>query len=74
LGDFIAVLDGRAALVDEIRLCASELRSYLAQRAQELNNTAAFTQSIDGHLAPDMVSQLRVPLVKRTLLAIAALG
>ncbi len=73
LGDFIAVLDGRATLLEEIRHCAPELRNYLAQWANQLNRTTAFIQSIDGHLPPDAVSQLRVPVVKRTLVAIAGL-
>jgi hypothetical protein len=74
LGDFIAVLDGRVTLVNEIQHCAPDLRNYLAQWANKLNRTTAFIQSIDGHLPPDMVSQLRVPVVKRTLLAIANLA
>ncbi len=74
LGDFIAILDGRSTLADEIKRSAPELRNYLAKWARALNSTNAFVQSIDGHLPPDMVSQLRVPQVLRALVAVANLA
>jgi hypothetical protein len=74
LGDLIAVVDGRATLLLEIQQSDPDLRSYLAQRASQLVNNPKFMRSIDGHLQPDIVSQLRVPGIKTTFQAIAALG
>jgi hypothetical protein len=74
LGDFIAVIDGRAGLLLEIQDSAPDLKDYLVQRAGELVRDPRFVRSIDGHVQPDMVSQLRVPLIKNTFLALAALS
>lgn len=73
LGDFIAAIDGRASLLLEIQDSAPDLKDYLVQRAGELVNDPRFMRSIDGHVQPDMVSQLRVPLIKNSFLALAAL-
>jgi predicted nucleotidyltransferase len=73
MGDFIAVIDGRGSLLVEIQQSAPQLKDYLAQRAAALVNDPRFMRSIDGHVQPDMVSQLRVPLIKNTFLALAAL-
>ena len=73
LGDFIAAIDGRASLLLEIQDSAPDLKVYLVQRAGELVNDPRFMRSIDGHVQPDMVSQLRVPLIKNSFLALAAL-
>jgi hypothetical protein len=73
LGDLIAVVDGRAGLLLEIQESAPDLKDYLVQRAGVLVNDHRFMRSIDGHVQPDMVSQLRVPLIKITFLALAAL-
>ena len=74
LGDFIAVMDGRASLLDEIRQSAHDLQAYLAQRAAQLLGNPRFLRSIEGHLQPDMVSQLRAPVIRNMVQAIAALG
>jgi predicted nucleotidyltransferase len=74
MGDLIAVMDGRASLLLEIQHSALELRDYLVQRAGVLVNDPRFMRSVDGHVQPDMVSQLRVPLIKKTFLALAELN
>jgi predicted nucleotidyltransferase len=74
MGDFIAVIDGRATLLLEIQQSAPDLRDYLVQRANALVNDPRFMRSVDGHVQPDIVSQLRVPMIKNTFLALAALS
>jgi hypothetical protein len=74
LGDFIAVVDGRASLLAEIKNCSAELQIYLSEQSSALMANASFQTSIDGHLPPDVVSQTRVPLIKYTLSAIAAIN
>lgn len=73
LGDFIAVVDGRSSLVTEIAQSTTELRNYLALRVSELIQNPKFMRSIDGHIQPDIVSQLRVPAIKAIFQSIAAL-
>jgi hypothetical protein len=73
MGDLIAVVDGRAGLLLEIQESAPDLKEYLVQRARALVNDPRFMRSIDGHVQPDMVSQLRVSLIKSSFLALAAL-
>jgi hypothetical protein len=72
LGDFIAVVDGRSTLLAEIQTSDEELRIYLAQRVAALISQADFQTSLEGHLPPDIISQARVPALKRSLRAIAA--
>jgi hypothetical protein len=73
LGDLIAVVDGRSTLLAEITQSTTELREYLAQRASQLIHNPQFIRSVDGHVQPDMVSQLRVPIIKTIFQSIAAL-
>lgn len=73
LGDFIAVIDGRDTLLMEIEQSKAELRDYLAQRINELMASPNFINNLEAHFPPDIASQGRVPMVKNTLRAIAAL-
>jgi len=64
LEDVVAVIDGRAELIDEIRADASpELRSYLAHEMKALLAAPAFREALPGHLPPDPGSQQRVGIV-----------
>lgn len=74
LEDLIAVVDGRASLLEECRLSPPELRKDLAAQFQELLNTAAFLEALPAFLPPDQASQQRVPEVLDTLRGIAALS
>jgi predicted nucleotidyltransferase len=73
LEDLLAVVDGRVTLPDECRASAPELRGYLAGRFGELLKTAAFVESLPGHLPADMASQARLPDLMDTLKRISAL-
>lgn len=73
LEDLLAVIDGRASLVDEGRACAPELRSYLGGRFSELLATGAFVEALAGHLPGDAASQERLPELLDKLRQIAEL-
>jgi hypothetical protein len=61
--DFIAVLDGRPALVNEIRGADSSLASALAERFDEMLQDSGFVESVSGHMPTDETSQARVAIV-----------
>lgn len=62
--DIVAVLDGRAEIVDEVeRASSAALRAYLDLRFTELLSDSRFREAVSGHLPPDGASQARVPLV-----------
>ena len=74
LEDLMAVVDGRASLLEECRLSPPELRQGLAAQFLELLNTSAFLEALPAFLLPDQVSQQRLPDLLETLSAIAALA
>jgi hypothetical protein len=72
LEDIIAIIDGRDALIDEVRAASAELRSYLASTFAGFLATPAFVDAVSGHLRGDPASQARLPLVQQRLRALAA--
>ena len=74
LEDLMAVVDGRAALLEECRLSPPELRNDLAAQFHELLNTSAFLEALPGFLSPDQASQQRLPDLLEILRAITALA
>jgi hypothetical protein len=74
LEDLMAVLDGRASLLEECRLSPPELQQGLAAQFLELLNTSAFLEALPAFLPPDQASQQRLPDLLETLRAIAALA
>jgi|SRR5208283_1186182 len=73
LEDFIAVIDGRSAIVDEVNNSPMELRNFVAGAVRELLSASEFDESVSGHIPPDQASQLRLPELRRKLRDIAAL-
>ena len=73
LEDFIAIVDGRRSLVQEIVAAPSELRDFVASETAGLLAREAFVEAVPGHLDADEASQNRLPLVLTCLRAIAAL-
>jgi len=73
LEDLIAVVDGRAELVGEIKAAQSDVRSYLAKEITKLLGTRGFREALPGHLAPDSASQERITTVMARLKEIASL-
>lgn len=61
LGDLLAVVDGRDALVDECRNSSPELQAYLGERFRTLLAAPAFIEALPAHLPGDTASQERLP-------------
>ncbi len=74
LEDLMAVVDGRASLLDECRLSPPALRNELAAQFHELLNTSAFLEALPAFLPPDQASQQRLPDLLATLRAITGLA
>ena len=72
LEDLIAVVDGRAELIGEIRASAGDVRSYLSKKVKQLVSIREFTDALPGHLPPDAASQERVAIVISRLEEIAS--
>jgi hypothetical protein len=51
LEDLIALIDGRAEIVDEIDDAPSELRSFIAKQIKQLLDAPRFTDLVDGSVA-----------------------
>jgi hypothetical protein len=73
LEDLLTVIDGRAAIVQEIANAAS-VRSYIAEQFRALLKTPAFVDALPGHLLPDPGSQARLPVVRERIEAISSMG
>ena len=73
LEDIIAVVDGRAELLGEIRAAESNVRSYLAKGIKRLISIPAFNDALPGHVPPDAASQERVGTIILRLTEIASL-
>ena len=74
LEDLMAVVDGRASLLEECRLSPPKLRNDLAGQFHELLNTSAFLEALPAFLPPDQASQQRLPDLLKVLRAITALA
>jgi predicted nucleotidyltransferase len=68
--DIIALVDGRASIVEEVEDCPSDLTDYLSARLRVFTSNEQFIDSIPGHLLPDEASQGRIPLVLERITAI----
>lgn len=60
LEDLMAVVDGRAELVEEIHTAEAEVRTYIAAEVRKLLATHEFLDALPGYLLPDEASQARV--------------
>jgi hypothetical protein len=73
LEDIIAIVDGRASLLDEVKQVPSALRAYIAREIGKLLATREFVEALPGHLPGDSASQARIPALLRTLESLSAL-
>lgn len=73
LEDLMAVVDGRAELVEEIRAGAENVRAYIAAEIRKLLAIRQFLDALPGYLLPDQASQARVSILLERLKEIAAL-
>lgn len=73
LGDLLAVVDGRATLLEECRACDAALKVYLREWFTRLIVTPPFMEALTGHLPGDAASQERLPELEIKLRALAQL-
>lgn len=71
LEDIVTVVDGRPAIVDEVRCAPQELRDYLAAELSSLLSTQEFLDALAGHLPGDAASQSRLPTLIELLKRLA---
>jgi predicted nucleotidyltransferase len=69
--DIVAVVDGRAELVDELRSAPDDVRIFIAGEIEALMADERFREALPGHLAGDRASQARSPIVVSRLELIA---
>jgi len=67
LEDVVSVVDGREALLLEVREETHELRTYIQAAIMSLLSSRSFIDALPGHLLPDAVSQSRISIVLRRL-------
>jgi len=72
LEDLMAVVDGRAELVEEINAGTADLRAYIAAKIRQLLSIREFLDALPGYLLPDQASQARVSILLERLKKIAA--
>lgn len=70
--DLVAVVDGRAELVEEIHAGAADVRAYIAAETRKLLVIREFLDALPGYLLPDQASQARVSILLERLKKIAA--
>jgi hypothetical protein len=72
LEDIVAVIDGRARIVEELAEAETSLRNFVKEWVARLMGSAEFQESLAGHLPFDEASQRRLPGLRKKLQAIAA--
>jgi hypothetical protein len=73
LEDLMTVIDGRAAIVEEIAAAPKELCQFIVASLRYLNQNCGFHEACPGFLPPDEASQRRLPLLRQKLKSIALL-
>ncbi len=63
LEDFIAVVEGREQLLEELDSAPMDLRKYLAEAAAKLLANERFLEALPGYVPGDSVSQRRIPII-----------
>ena len=72
LEDVISVINGREALLDEVRRTEANLREYIRCEIATLLNNRSFRDALPGLLFPDAASQSRLSIVLARLRTLAA--
>jgi hypothetical protein len=71
--DVLSIVDGRAALVDEVAQADPGTRKYVCGELARFLADTRFRESLPGHLPSDAASQQRLPGLEQKLHALAAL-
>jgi hypothetical protein len=73
LEDFIAVVDGREQLLEELAGAPADLRKYLAEATGKLLENERFLDALPGYVPGDAISQRRIPIIIERLKAVTQL-
>jgi len=68
--DIIALIDGRAEIVEEVLHAPENVRRFIAASLREFIESRDFLEALPGHLLPDPASQQRMPLIMDRIHAI----
>ena len=69
--DFIAVLDGRMEIVEDILISDENIKRYLADQFKQLLENDEFLDALPAHLPPDPASQQRASIIEDRMRLIA---
>jgi len=67
LEDVLTLVDGRAALVDDVAHADLVVRKYVGAELARFLADTRFRESLPGHLLADMASQQRLPGLEKKL-------
>ena len=67
LEDFVAVIDGRTSLLQEVREASPELCTFIGETVRTLLAAPRFLDALPGYLPPDAASQARIGRLLGTL-------
>jgi hypothetical protein len=74
LEDFIAVVEGREQLLEELAGAPADLRKYLSKATSKLLANERFLDALPGYVPGDAISQLRVAIILERLKAMTTLA
>ena len=74
LEDILAVIDGRPALLDEVRQSSDAVKAFLAKEFAALLNVQTFLDAIPGHLGGDTIAHTRAEMAVGVMRQIVELG
>jgi hypothetical protein len=74
LEDFVAVLEGRPAILDEVNSAPIELRRFIQEVTRDLLAKPRFLDALPGYFPGDAISQQRIAIVLRNLRSLAELS
>ena len=67
LEDFVAVIDGRTSIVQDVQEASPELRDFIGEAVRTLLAASRFQDALPGYLPPDSASQARIGQLSRML-------
>ena len=63
LEDFIAVVEGREQLLEELAGAPADIRKYLGEATSKLLGNERFLEVLPGYVPGDSISQRRIPII-----------
>jgi len=63
LEDFIAVVEGREQLLEELAGAPADIRKYLGEATSKLLGNERFLEALPGYVPGDSISQRRIPII-----------